>query len=851
MEQTEMHSFQSLTTGDIAACAQATPDAVSVHQLSKSYGATVALRDVSLQVRRGEIHALLGENGAGKSTLVKILSGIIRPDSGRVEIEGAEFRPGTLMEARIAGVSTAFQELSLLPNLSVAENLMLPRLVKGFAGRASVKVNRAAAAAILQSFGRGDIASDARVENLSLAQKQRIEVIRALSHRPRLLILDESTAALADPEWLFRELERVAAAGTGVLYITHRLAEVRQVCSRATILRNGERIATFALATVSDADVFAAMVGVGPSRQIARTRVSDERGAELALTVRNVTGAGVSQLNLHVRAGEIVGVAAHEGQGQRELFRMLGGAAPLADGTISLAGRVVNPGSPAQALRSRIAFLPEERKIEGIFLGLNVTSNISLSTLDRLQRFGIIDQTRERQHVTQQALGVDLAGDTLDMPIAALSGGNQQKAFVARVLASGARVLVLFDPTRGVDVGTKQTLYGVIRHFAASGGSVLMYSTELEELVQLVDRCLVMYRGRIVGEVIGGELSEERLISLASGHGQFSRDADEARAAGAAAVPLVGLLSNGTAIVSLLFILLFMLFASAQRGAASLLSITDLLNNALPVALAAGGSTIVVLTREFDLSVAGVVALCNVLIVVAIGAHPSAPLSGLILVLAVGTAVGLVNGLLVAYLDLQSVAVTLGTMIICSGLALLVLPVPGGDVADSLADGLTGTIGPVPVAALIALAIALIWMFLRYTDWGIALYAIGADKAAAELAGIAIRRTRLLAFCAAGMFYGLAGYMLTAFTATGDPNAGRSYLIFVYAAIAIGGTSFAGGRGGPIGSMIGAATLILLQKVLFSLGVLSFYTGIVEGLIMIVATMIGAFWARPARTSGK
>ena len=839
-------SVERLVTVDVTADLETTPAAVSVYQLSKSYGATVALREVSLRVQSGEIHALLGENGAGKSTLVKILSGIISSDSGRIQIEGAEFRPGRLMEARAAGISTAFQELSLLPNLSVADNLMLPSLVKGFAGRAPVKANRQAAVAILDAFGAADIAPDVLVEDLSLAQKQRIEIVRALSHRPRLLILDEPTAALAEPEWLFRELERVAAAGTAILYITHRLAEVRRLCSRATILRNGENICTVDVDDVSDNDIFAAMVGVPPTRHVRGEGVR-EASAEFALSVRNLTGAGVPPISLDIRKGEIVGVAALEGQGQRELFRMLGGAAPIAGGTIEVDRRIVNPSSPAQALHAGIAFLPEERKTEGIFLGLGVTTNISLSILDRLQRFGLIDQTRERACVAEQAKRVDLAERFLVMPMAALSGGNQQKGLLARVLLSGARVLILFDPTRGVDVGTKQVVYSVIRRFVESGGSVLIYSTELEELVQLVDRCLVVYQGRIVGEVAGAALSEQRLVTLASGHGNSDRAGFEPKAGRFSTRPLVYLSKNGALIAAAVFAVLFSIYAIRQPGALALSSITDFCNNALPVALAAAGGTFVVLTRGFDLSVAGVVSLSNVLIATAVGDQQWAPLFALGIVVAVGIVVGAINGFLVAYVGLQSVTATLATMIACSGMALLILETPGGNVPDFIADDLTDVIGGwLPVAALIAAGVALFWLAIRRTDWGVALYAVGADETAAQLAGISTRRIKLLAYCVAGVLYGLAGYTLTALMASGDPNSGNTYLIMVFAAIAIGGTAFSGGRGGLIGSMIGAAILTLLLKVLLSIGVLSFSTGIVQGLVMIFAVLLGAQAARVA-----
>ncbi len=822
--------------------------AVSIYGLTKSYGATIALQNVSLGLRGGEVHALLGENGAGKSTLVKVLSGIVRPDAGRVEVDGVSYHPSSVMAARGAGVATAFQELSLLPNLSVAQNLMLPRLLKGVTRMASAKANLQKAEALLSEFGAADIIPSVLVGDLSLAEKQRIEIVRALSHRPRLLILDEPTAALTEPEWLFHELERAAASGTAILYITHRLAEVRRLCTRATILRNGEHISTVDLDRVSDHDIFAAMVGNTPTHHVANQRVKAEPASEAALRVRHLTGTGVSSLNFEIGRGEIVGVAALEGQGQRELFRMLGGAAPITSGVVEVHGQAVALSSPAQALRAGIAFLPEERKTEGVFLGLDVTTNVSLSIVDRLQRFGIIDQTREHAVVTDQTQRVELAERALSMPMAALSGGNQQKAVLARVLLSQARILVLFDPTRGVDVGTKQVIYRVVRDFVVSGGSVLIYSTELAELVQLVDRCLVMYRSRIVSDVADNALSEAKLVALASGHGEANRADIETHTSHFLTGSLLKLAQNGTLIAAIVFAILYSVFASQQAGALTLSSITNLCNNALPVALAAAGGTFVVLTRGFDLSVAGVISLCNVLMATTLGDHFWSPLLGLVMVVAVGLTIGAINGFLVAYLGLQSITATLATMLACSGMALLILATPGGSVPDFIAYDMMDVIGNfVPVAALIAVAVGLLWLAIRRTDWGVAFYAIGADETAAELAGISTRRIRLLAYCLAGVFYGFAGYMLTALTASGDPNSGSFYLILVFSAIALGGTSFSGGRGGLIGSMIGAAILTLVPMMLFSIGIMSFSTGIVQGVVMILAVMLGAQAERLAR----
>ena len=489
--------------------------------LRKAYGATIALSHVSFEVHAGEVHALLGENGAGKSTLVKILSGIVLADQGKLEVDGRPFLPGSLLGARAAGVSTAFQELSLLPNLSVAVNLMLPNLLKGPAGINSMRRNEQAAAALLQEFGVTTVDPSSLIADLSLAEKQRVEIVRALSHRPRLLVLDEPTAALADPGWLFDIVERLTAEGVAILYISHRLAEVRRLCRRGTVLRNGRSISTVDLTGTPDSEIFRMMVGTSQDEAKQKT-LSSRQGNGPRLRVTGLTGHNVLDMSFEVGDGEILGVAALEGQGQRPLFRMLAGLEPIAAGSVSVDGKAAELRSPAAALRSGIGFLPEERKTEGIFLGLKTASNVSLPILKRVLWGPFINHRREETVVADASQNVDLARRYQAMRISSLSGGNQQKALLARVLLAGPRNLVLYDPTRGVDVGTKQVIYAAIRAFVDQGGSALIYSTELAELVHLAHRCLVVYGGRIVGDVAGSLLTEDRLVSFATGHGELA-----------------------------------------------------------------------------------------------------------------------------------------------------------------------------------------------------------------------------------------------------------------------------------------------------------------------------------------
>jgi ribose transport system ATP-binding protein len=508
--------------------------ALAVDGVAKSYGATVALERLDLELRAGEVHALLGENGAGKSTLVKVLSGVVQPDAGTMALAGVPFRPHSILESRASGVATAFQELSLLPNLSVAENLMLPRMPRGPLGLASGKGARAKAAVTLSRYGLARLDPTCAVGALSLADRQRLEIVRALEHATKVLVLDEPTAALSEVEWLFGLVRQATKRGVAVLYISHRLAEVRALCGRATVLRNGRSIATVDLAGASDADIFEMMVGRavrGTAHAARATAVT----APAVIEAEGLAGGSLKDASFTLRQGEVLAVAALEGQGQRDLFRILSGLARPTAGSIRIDGKTVAIRDPRAALKAGggIAYLPEERKTEGILSSLTAAGNITLPVAGRIARGGFVWRALEERAAARVAASVDLAERYLSFPIGDLSGGNQQKALLARTLLTGARTLLLYDPTRGVDVGTKQSIYAAIRRFAEEGGSVLFYSSELPEIIDLAHRCLVLYGGRIFAEHGGDELEEQRLVGALVGH------AGAPRAAAAAATESV------------------------------------------------------------------------------------------------------------------------------------------------------------------------------------------------------------------------------------------------------------------------------------------------------------------------
>lgn len=490
---------------------------LSVDKLSKRYGATTALDQVSFEVAKGSTHAIIGENGAGKSTLIKSLSGLQVPDSGTMMLGGKRFAPRSLKESRRRGVATAFQDLSLLGNLTVAENLLLPTLGprRLFVRR---KENEEAAAALLAEYGLGTISPSGKVSGLSLAERQKLEIVRAVSQRPRLLLLDEPSAALPDVEWLYGLIRKVSSTDLTILYISHRLAEIRDLCQAATVFRNGRVVDTVRLHDVTDTKVFDLMGGTSVARE-ELTRAHRTVGAP-GMEVNRLRGHTVRDVSFVLHQGEILGVAALEGQGQGETFRMLAGVSRPTSGTIAVEGKPTSYRTPAGAQRHGISFVAEERKAEGIMPGLSTLANITISSLDKAGYFGFAAGPGEVRAARPFARKVDLDERYLRMDIESLSGGNQQKAILARSLMRGSKYLLLYDPSRGVDVGTKASIYDMMKDFTASGGAVLWYSTDLSELVDACDRVLCFYKGSVVSEKPSHRMRVEDLLQSITGHGR-------------------------------------------------------------------------------------------------------------------------------------------------------------------------------------------------------------------------------------------------------------------------------------------------------------------------------------------
>jgi ribose transport system ATP-binding protein len=490
---------------------------LQIEGLEKRYGALVALAGAHVRAVGGEVHALLGENGAGKSTLIRILSGVIRPDAGTVLLDGRRLELDGPSSARAAGIRTVFQELSLVPDLSVAENLLFERPPLGPLRRVRRLRLYGEAHELLARFGLERIDPARPAGTLGIAERQLLEVVKALRVPPAVLVLDEPTSALSQEQsdWVLRTARAVAEKGAIVLFISHRLAEVRAVAETITVLRSGETVLEGAARELDDDRLIAAMLG----RRIERLYPS--RNAEPDGVLLEVSGLRVGQrlgpLDFDVRRGEILGVAGLEGQGQRQLLMALGGAIP-AHGTVLLEGRRFDAGTPARALASGVALVPEDRQREGLFLSHSTRRNISISSLSRLTFARVfLDYRREARATAASASRMNIPAARLDQRVGALSGGNQQKVIFSKVLLTQPKLLLLHDCTRGVDVGTKAEIFQVMADLADRGVAILFYSSDLSELVNMCDRVLVLHDGGVAGLLERAELSEERILRLAVG----------------------------------------------------------------------------------------------------------------------------------------------------------------------------------------------------------------------------------------------------------------------------------------------------------------------------------------------
>ena len=497
------------------------PYILEMRNIFKSFGGVNALRDVSFQCRPGTVHALVGENGAGKSTLIKILAGALLPDSGEIIFKGQKHQSFSTRKALNSGISVIYQELALVSQMTVAENIFLGREPRKYFGIVDKKRLKIEAKKLLKQLGF-EVDMDMEVGEMTVAYQQMVEIAKALSKNADLIIMDEPSAILAGHELdqLFLIIESLKKRGVTIIYISHRLEEVFRIANEVTILKDGQLVGTKLIKDLSRGELVKMMVG----RTLEEVfPVSFNQLGNPVIEVEEIsTKTILNQVSFNLREGEILGVAGMVGSGRTELARAIFGADPLTSGTIKIKGQDVVFKNPADAIKSKISLVPEDRKYHGLFTKLSILNNITLPILSKISRWGFTDKKKENEIVERerQIHSIDMTSGNQEVQY--LSGGNQQKVVLSKSLQTLPEVIIMDEPTRGVDVGAKFEIYQLIRQLNKDGIAILMISSELPEILGLSDRILVMREGKIVAELTPKETNEEMIIEFATTNTQQS-----------------------------------------------------------------------------------------------------------------------------------------------------------------------------------------------------------------------------------------------------------------------------------------------------------------------------------------
>jgi ribose transport system ATP-binding protein len=809
---------------------------LAMSNISKSYSGVLALTDVSVEIRPGEVHAILGENGAGKSTLMNIASGATQPDSGSIAFDGRTVDSLSPNIASQLGVAIVHQHPAVLADMTIEENLRVALPASVFPrGEAGASLART----MLDDVGLEAHLKD-RVEGLTVAQKHLLEIAKAFALNPKLLILDEPTAPLGREavDLLFARVRASVASGTSVVYITHRLAEVRELADRVTVLRDGRVRGTSDVSDISDDELLAMIVGrkldstFPPKRDVASL-------GETNFVVKDITGPGLVDVSLSGERGEIIGVAGVVGNGQSELLRALAGLENFT-GAVEITG----DGYRSHELLHRAAFMPADRHREGLMMSLSVRENAAIAALKKFKSFLFVSRDKEVTGVGASLASLSVKAPSMDAPVSALSGGNQQKVVIARALLSDPVLLIADEPTQGVDVGARVEIYRILREASDSGIPVIVASSDAKELEGLCDRVVVMSRGHVVSTLVGEDITEEAIITAAVSSTAQSAEAGTGKATSVRSTGFRRFLQGDYAPSALLVIVIVVLGGYVLTQNPRYLgdfNVSQMLITACALGAIAMGQTVALLLGGIDLSVGP---LAGFLVVVssffvndksAVGTV----ILGLALMAVTAAAVGLVNGALIRFLKFTPIAATLTLYIALGGFAFLLRSTQGGYISTDFTAAVSTTVGPIPVAFIVLVILAVVMeFFLRRRRWGWNLRATGSNEESARSVGIRINRTVVLAYVATSLFVFLGAIILMTQIGIGDPSEGSTYTLSSITAVVLGGTSLLGGRGTFIGTILGAVLLTQVLNATTVLGLGSVFQYVFQGLLILAAAIV-------------
>lgn len=807
---------------------------ISLSNVSKFFSGVAALRDVSVEFYAGEVHAILGENGAGKSTLMNIIAGTLQPTLGEIRFEGTRIPEMTPEVSANLGIAISFQHPAILEDLSVLENLRVALPESVFAGRPPQVV----AKEMLTAVGL-HVPLRLRAESLTIAQKHLLELAKALALKPKLLILDEPTASLDQEatDMLFGRVRDIVKTGTSVIYITHRLAELRQIAHRVTVLRDGRSRGSALVQDISDAELLALIVGrtlgstFPPKAQVASTDIS--------FSVKGFSGHGFKDISFDVPKGQILGIAGVAGNGQSHLMRALAGLLP-SEGQVTVHGRTIS----ARELHGTSAYMPSDRHTEGLASGLTVRENAAFGALEKFATNGLVSRKKELDLVGKTFGSLAVKAPSIEAPILSLSGGNQQKIVMSRALLSEPVLIVADEPTQGVDVGARAEIYRILRDVSHAGTGVVVNSSDAAELEGLCDKVIVMSRGRAVATLTGSDVTEEKIVTAAVGAVSHVGDSVSGSASRSAMGGLRHFLQtdNAPAVALAIVTMLLGLYVNFQNGNfLSIFNVYNILLLATALGFIALGQTVALLMGGIDLSVGP---LAGFLVVVAsffINDDKSAAtvFLGFALMFFGALAVGTLNGVLIRYANFKPIAATLAMYIAIQGMSFLLRNAPDGYISFPVTDWINWQLGPIPVAFIaLALVAAALEYGLRRHRAGWRLRAIGSDEESARRMGIRVDRTFIAGYVTCSLLTTLGAIMLMTQIGVGDPRQGINYTLSSITAVVLGGTALSGGRGSFIGTVLGAVLLTEVLSAVTFLGLTQTYQYLFQGALITVAALV-------------
>jgi ABC-type sugar transport system ATPase subunit/ribose/xylose/arabinose/galactoside ABC-type transport system permease subunit len=813
--------------------------------VTRRFPGVVALDGVSFSLDRGEVHALVGENGAGKSTLINIIAGLLPCDGGHLLLAGQRVAWANPLESRAQGIVTVHQEAELFGTLSVAENMALEQgLPVGPGGWIRWRTIHEQARQAVDVLGEPiDIRQPAA--RLSVAQRHMTQIAAAVAQRARVLVLDEPTSALtgAETAWLFGQIARLKAAGVGIIYISHRQEEIFQLADRITVLRDGRRVWSGPRDAIDRSGLIRQMVGRGGDTS-ARATGKPPRGVP-RLQVTSLTAANerCADVSLTAHAGEIVGVYGLIGSGRSEFARAVFGLDKSTGGTITIDGQPRIIANPRDAVAAGLAYLPEDRLRQGVFRELTVRANAVVSALPALGRGPLTSVRRERAATRQQIDRLAIRCRDGEQPIGELSGGNQQKVVLARCLLSRPAVLILDEPTRGVDVGAKAEIHRILRQLAADGTAIVLISSDLPEVTENSDRVVVFRAGRVAAEFSAGQLDPESIADAALPE-QSTAKAVARTSRQRARRPVAGELALVVAI-GLMFLVLGLTTDSFFTSD----NLWGLLANTSVWVILSLGAAAIILAGAIDISLGSLLALSagvgGLVLKLPYDSCVTIP-AGILAALTVGAAGGLSNAALSLWGRVHPIVITLGTVTIYRG---LLISLSGGDTITDLPPAFVGIstrtfLGINGSVALAALAAVTIYLWLAHFRSGRYVLAVGASPTAARLVGISRARTWLVAFGVGGLLAALAGLLELSQTGAMQSGMGSGYELRAIAAAVIGGVAIAGGRGTVFGVCLGALLLSLIYNALVLWQISRYHYALVTGALLLAAVLVDLAWRR-------